>query len=166
MSENTAARVDPETRKDVVAGAAAYAKEPWFAAAIAAFERTPKITTDADAEAAMHDEVPALFADWTHRQGDFAAWLAGVHAFASPLQGAAAHLAPWDARVKLSVVHAPTLVIVGAKDWVTPPARAAELVQAIAGAQLVTLPNSGHMGHIEEPAEFAAAIAEFARKLQ
>lgn len=163
---DTAARVDPETQKEQDTGAAAYAKEPWFAAAIAAFERYPKVGNDAEANAVVRDSVPFLFADWTRRQAEFAPWLATLRGFASPIRGAVANQAPWDARVKLSIVRAPTLVIVGAKDWLTSPARADELVRAIAGAQLAVLPNSGHLGHIEEPTAFASAIQEFAAKLE
>jgi proline iminopeptidase len=163
---DTAGRADATTREEQSAGAAAYGKEPWFAAASAAFERESKITTDAEADTVVRDEVPLLFADWTHRQAEFAAWFATVHAFASPTRGAAANQTSWDVRAKLSAVHAPALVIVGAKDSITSPARADELVKAIAGAQLVTLPNSGHMGHVEEPAAFAAAVQEFAHKLE
>jgi pimeloyl-ACP methyl ester carboxylesterase len=162
---DTAARVDAETRKEQEAGAAAYVKEPWFAAATAASARSGKVTTDAEADAVFRDEAPFLFADWTHRQVELTPWIATARAFASPVRGAAENQAPWDARVKLGAVHAPALVIVGAKDWITPPPRADELVHAIAGAQLTVLANSGHMGHVEEPAAFAAAIAEFARKL-
>lgn len=162
---DTAARVDAETRKEQEAGAAAYANEPWFAAAIAALERSGKVATDTEADAVFQGAAPLLFADWTHRQVELAPWLATVHAFASPMRGAADHQAPWDARAKLNLVHAPALVIAGAKDWLTPPPRADELVHAIAGAQLGVLANSGHMGHVEEPAAFAAAIADFARKL-
>lgn len=163
----TPARVDDETRKEQAAGAAAaYQKEPWLAAATAALERSSKVATDEEANAAYRDAAPLLFADWAHRQAELAAWLANVRAFASPMRGAGANQAPWDARAKLSAVHAPALVIAGAKDRLTPPPRADELVQAITGAQLTTLPNSGQMGHVEEPTAFAAAIVAFAPKLK
>ena len=162
---DTAGRGDAETRKDQEAGAAAFAKEPWFAAASAALARNAKVATDAEADAVLRDEAPFLFADWTHRQAELGAWLASVHAFASPMRGTGEPPASWDVRPKLSAVRAPTLVIVGAKDWLTPEHRANELVQSIAGAQLLVLANSGHLGHVEEPAIFAAAIAELARKL-
>lgn len=163
---DTAARVDAETHKDQTAGAAAYAGEPWFAAASAAAERHAKIATNADADTVVRDEAPFLVADWTHRQAELAPWVATLRGFASPIRGALANQLAWDVRGKLSAVHAPALVIVGAKDWLTSPARAEELVHAIPGATLTTLPNSGHMGHVEEPAAFAAAIEEFARKLE
>jgi proline iminopeptidase len=163
---DTAARSDPETDKEQDAGAVAYAKEPWFTTAVSALGRQAQITTDTEADAVVRDQAPFLFAEWTKRQGEFLSWHATLRGFVSPMRGAFATHAPWDARVKLSVVKAPTLVIVGAKDWITSPARADELTRAIAGSQLVVLPNSGHMGHVEEPAAFAAAIRELAPKLE
>ena len=162
---DTAARVDDETIQAREAGAAAYQHEPWFAEARAGFERQARAATDAQADVELRRGMPFLFADWTHRQAEFAAWLTAVHTFVSPLRGASANRTSWDVRARLSAVHAPALVIVGASDWLTPPARADELVHAIAGAQLVVLPNSGHMGHLEDPAAFAAAVAELAHKL-
>ncbi|XXV00652.1 alpha/beta hydrolase [Sorangium sp. So ce1153] len=40
------------------------------------------------------------------------------------------------------------------------PKRATALHDGIPGSRLVVLERSGHMGHIEEPQEFAGAIAE------
>jgi len=144
---------------------AAFASEPWFAAAISAYRRSASVASDADADAVVRDEAPLLFADWTHRKDELAGWLATLHGFASPMRGAGVQQTPWDLRARLSEVHAPALVITGTKDCLTPPVRADELIHAIPGAQLAVLPNSGHLGHIEEPAAFAAAIARFARRL-
>lgn len=162
---DTAARSDAATRADRDAGVAAHANEPWFAAAIAAYRRSASAASDPDADAVARDEAPLFFADWTHRKDELAGWLATLHAFASPMRGASVQQAAWDMRARLSAVHAPALVITGTKDCLTPPVRADELVRAIPGAQLAVLPNSGHLGHIEEPAAFAAAIAQFARRL-
>ena len=42
-----------------------------------------------------------------------------------------------------------------------PPARTEEIAHAIADSRLVRLEHSSHMGHIEEPEAFAAAIRAF-----
>jgi proline iminopeptidase len=142
----------------------AFASEPWFAAAEAADE--DKATTDTEATRVVVAEAPLLFADWTHHEAEYAARLAGVRAYVEQLHGGSATRAPWDLRVALAAVHAPTLVIVGAHDWNTSPARAADIVGSIAGSTLVTLPNSGHLGHLEEPAAFAAAIHAFVPRIR
>jgi pimeloyl-ACP methyl ester carboxylesterase len=51
----------------------------------------------------------------------------------------------------IATIGVPTTVIVGSKDRLTAPARAAQLVAAIPGAHLVTLPGRGHMLPLEDP---------------
>jgi pimeloyl-ACP methyl ester carboxylesterase len=140
-----------------------FAQEPWFATASTADE--DKATTDAEADQVVHAEVPMLFADWTGHAEAYAAALATTHMSVEPMHGATATRAPWDLRSGLAAVHAPTLVIVGAHDWLASPARAAELVTAIDAASLATLPNSAHLGHLEEPTAFAAAIHDFVLRI-
>ena len=163
---DTAARSDAETEKAQTAAIAVYAKEPWFTAATAAFEREDKVATNAEADAVLRAELPLLFADWTAHATEYAKRIGELHAFVAPMRGSAANRASWDLRSKLGAIHAPALVIVGARDWLTPPERADEIVSAIPGATRAVLPNSGHAGHVEEPAAFAAAIQPFAAKLQ
>ena len=58
----------------------------------------------------------------------------------------------------LGRISVPTLVVTGADDVVTPPAEAAELAAAIAGARLVEIPRAGHLSALEQPELFAAAL--------
>jgi pimeloyl-ACP methyl ester carboxylesterase len=55
----------------------------------------------------------------------------------------------------------PTLIIWGARDRVLPITNAYRIQGQIAGAQLRTLPDAGHLGHEEAPAEVNRLIAEF-----
>src|ERR1700684_973837 len=60
----------------------------------------------------------------------------------------------------LKSVQAPTLVMVGELDYVC--SKASRLMaQAIHGATLKIIKNSGHMSPIEQPAAFTAALMEF-----
>jgi pimeloyl-ACP methyl ester carboxylesterase len=60
----------------------------------------------------------------------------------------------------LKSVRAPTLVMVGELDYVC--SKASRLMaQAIPGATLKIIKNSGHMSPIEQPAAFSAALMEF-----
>ena len=68
-----------------------------------------------------------------------------------------------DARPGLAAVTCPTLVMVGADDALTPPASAETLRDGIAGAQLVVLPDAGHMSNLEQPVPFALALWSFLR---
>jgi proline iminopeptidase len=163
---DTTARSDADTQNLQGIGMSKYVQEPWFKAAQAAADREDKVKDDKEADAVLADEMPLLFGDWSHHADAYKQRLAQVHAYAKPILGGAANGSPWDLRDKLAAVRAPTLVIVGQRDWVTPIERTDEIVKGISGATRAVLANSGHMGHIEEPGAFAAAIQPFAAKLQ
>ena len=58
-------------------------------------------------------------------------------------------------------MRCPTLVLAGAADRMTPARQAAKLAETIKGAQLVTLPDCGHMMMVEKPDATLDALAEF-----
>ena len=66
-----------------------------------------------------------------------------------------------DSRPGLSAIRCPTLVIVGDGDALTPPDRAAEIADGVAGARLVTIPESGHASAVEQPEYVTQALVEF-----
>jgi pimeloyl-ACP methyl ester carboxylesterase len=51
----------------------------------------------------------------------------------------------------IATIELPTTVLVGSRDRLTSPARAAQMVAAIPGARLVTLADRGHMLPLEDP---------------
>ena len=66
-----------------------------------------------------------------------------------------------DSRPTLGDIRCPALVLVGAEDDLTPPERAAEIAGGIAGARLVTVPQSGHVSTLEQPEEVTRALLEW-----
>lgn len=66
-----------------------------------------------------------------------------------------------DSRPGLNAIRCPTLVLVGDNDVLTPPDRAAEIANGIAGARLVTVPESGHASTVEQPEYVTRALLEF-----
>ncbi|WP_217922612.1 alpha/beta fold hydrolase [Miltoncostaea oceani] len=71
-----------------------------------------------------------------------------------------------DRVADLPGVAAPTLVIVGEHDGLTPPDFARTLAAGIPGAELVVIPGAGHLTALEAPDAFAAALTGFlARRL-
>jgi proline iminopeptidase len=159
---DTAARNDDEFGKAIVATVEAqYKNEPWFADAMAAGDAEATATTDDEMTELFHREAPMMFADYTARFGEFAQLVASVHAYAPSGGGGP----PLDARAALAKLHVPALVIVGRHDAITSPRFADELHAALPGSRLVVLEHSGHMGHLEEPAEFARAVVEFVTAL-
>ena len=70
-----------------------------------------------------------------------------------------------DAAPGLESIGVPTLVLVGEHDAVTPPAVAEQLAGHIRGADLITIPGSGHLANLENPEAFNSAVIPFLRKL-
>lgn len=65
-------------------------------------------------------------------------------------------LAKWLHRLRV-----PALVVWGDDDIIFPPRQAGAFADAIPGAQLLVIDDSGHLPHIEAPVGFAAAVAAF-----
>ena len=63
-----------------------------------------------------------------------------------------------DSGSVLSGCQVPVLVVVGELDLVTPPAAARQMAAAAPEAELVELPNVGHLTPWEDPAKFADAV--------
>jgi 3-oxoadipate enol-lactonase len=61
----------------------------------------------------------------------------------------------------LSQIKAPTLVVVGEFDRLTPPALAKEIADQIPGAKLAIIKDAGHLSNIENPNEFNSVVLDF-----
>ena len=68
-----------------------------------------------------------------------------------------------DSRPTLGGIRCPTLVLVGEDDELTPPERAVEMAEGIAGARLVSVPRCGHMSTLEQPDKVTRALLEWLR---
>ena len=66
-----------------------------------------------------------------------------------------------DYSADLPSITAPTLIIVGERDTLTPPALAEKINQAIAKSNMVVVPGAGHLSTMEKPTEVSAAIRGF-----
>ena len=67
----------------------------------------------------------------------------------------------FDVMAQLGEIHAPTLVITGTLDRLTPVKYATFVAQNISGAQLVLVENAGHMVMVERPRKVSEAVARF-----
>lgn len=70
-------------------------------------------------------------------------------------------IADMDLRERIAGIVAPTLVMVGADDFVTPLAMGADIRSRIAGAELVMIPDCAHLISVEKPVDAALHIAAF-----
>ena len=67
----------------------------------------------------------------------------------------------FDVRSRLSEIRAPTLIVCGAEDKMTPPKYSEYLTQNIAGAEFHLIENAGHMVMLERPEEFNRVLLDF-----
>lgn len=61
----------------------------------------------------------------------------------------------------LEGIKAPTHVVVGSADTLTPPETSRAIAAAIPGAELTIIEGAGHLSNIEEPEVFNKAVIEF-----
>jgi pimeloyl-ACP methyl ester carboxylesterase len=113
-----------------------------------AASRSPLLVTT-DAPHHLIDEVARLMVDSVRQPG---------------YTLACASLADTDHRSDLASITAPTLVIVGDQDRVTPPASSQELVDGIPGARLVSIEGAGHLANQECPDQFNEAVETFLKE--
>ena len=67
----------------------------------------------------------------------------------------------YDVRAQLGAIMAPTLVIAGRHDWITPPTQGEEIHRLIPRSEYVVFEKSGHMPFIEEQDDFLAVVRRF-----
>ena len=68
---------------------------------------------------------------------------------------------PADQRDRAAAIAAPTLILCGAEDRVTPPALSDALAAIVPNAWRVDIPAAGHLPNLEQPAAFNAALDDF-----
>jgi pimeloyl-ACP methyl ester carboxylesterase len=66
-----------------------------------------------------------------------------------------------DSRPGLAEITIPTVIVAGAEDEVTPPERASEIADRIAGADLRVIPDCGHLSTLEKPAEVTRVLVDW-----
>lgn len=72
-------------------------------------------------------------------------------------------IAALDLRQELSDVTAPTLVIAGADDPATPPAKLQEIADGISDARLLVVSHAAHLANAERPDVVTPALSEHLR---
>lgn len=99
-------------------------------------------------------------AAFREREPDFVAEMHGVIS-SIPAEGYAScshAIEVMDQRADLELIVAPTLVIAGEEDPATPPTHGALIADGIHGAELLVLHDAAHLGNIEQPAAYNAAL--------
>lgn len=73
-------------------------------------------------------------------------------------------LTTFDRRRELAAIRVPTLLIAGTDDRTAPPAVMQKMAQKIPGAEYVLLEGCGHLGPMDQPQAFNAALEDFLRR--
>jgi len=110
--------------------------------------------------------LPLLFGErWRRRHperlANLARWRARHPASAEGLARQWEALLAFDVRARLGEIRAPTLVIHGSDDRVSPVDNALALVRGIPGARLELLDGVGHSPNVEAPEEMNAILRAF-----
>jgi pimeloyl-ACP methyl ester carboxylesterase len=105
--------------------------------------------------------LPGLFAG--EPPAEFVPMLEAVAADVRPASMGTAMLvmAEADQRDLLPRIDVPTLLIWGELDARSPLSVARQFEQAIPGAELVVIPDAGHVSNLEQPEQFNRAVREF-----
>lgn len=133
------------------------------AAVLAAWRSIPTISRDEDVVRISRALLPACFADFWGHSRDFTASAQDVTG--SYISGLDEHGVPqpMDDRRVLGSITVDTLVLAGRHDFLCGPRWAEELHKLIPGSGLTIFEQSGHVAHVEQPAEFAKAVVDFVR---
>jgi proline iminopeptidase len=146
-----------------------HADRPWYPAARKTWDEwTERVlsATDAREVDAMMAEVLPLYTADPDRPGVQAMieeWRQNVTSDLAALKAWESGL--WqkiDLRPLLARINCPTLVLVGALDLICGPAQGRVVAEAVPGAQLVIVPDSGHFIGAEAPESFRQQVIEFA----
>ena len=100
-----------------------------------------------------HPQLMARVADWIRT---------------TPLEGycgTSAAIPTIDVTHRLGEIKVPCLVIVGADDIAMPPAMAQTLARHLPDAQLVVIPDAGHLSNLEQPEAFNDALDQFYERI-
>lgn len=119
-----------------------------------------RLLTDVVSRAMVTTRDPAL-RRWIHREhrrwfARFADRTVLLEAFRSSLRD--------DVGTYAGAIAVPTLLVAGDRDRIAPLPTQVALRAALADADLVVLPGTGHLAHYEQPAAVAAAIRRFSTR--
>ncbi|HVF38060.1 MAG TPA: alpha/beta fold hydrolase [Sphingomicrobium sp.] len=89
--------------------------------------------------------------------------MAAIDPAAYRLGAAAVWLA--DQRDRAKAIDAPTLILVGREDSITPPSLSEDLAQIVPGSRLERIAGAGHLANAEQPEAFNSTIESFLSEL-
>ncbi|MFJ3404688.1 alpha/beta fold hydrolase [Promicromonospora sp. NPDC090134] len=134
------------------------AEHPEVAGYVAGLTGRPEPSDDEGATEVLRRISPAYFHDYWGHESDFAVGRDALRMYAAPAWGEGP---TFDVREELPAITAPTLVLVGDDDFICGPRWARMIHEAVPHSRLAVLDQTGHLGHIESPGKFTAAVSGF-----
>jgi proline iminopeptidase len=155
----TSAALDAEWSRDVRANLVGwFGDRPWLDDARGGLAAFYGAETDEDAASAFRRWAPLLFASWDTVDPAIRESVEHLRVWAGP----ARYRGPaFDVTARLGDIHAPTLIVTGARDYAMSPAAAERMHAGIAGSRVAIVEHAGHMAHLEDPREFARVLQQF-----
>ena len=149
---DTPAAADALAGKDMQARLAQRSREPWFPVAIKAFNENP--TTQPEFDRSLREALPLYFAKPARiaAASDIFEGPPSIDAW----RGAQQRLP--DVLGRLGELQLPTVIVVGADDFIASPVQAKRMHEKIAGSKLVVIEDAGHFPWIEQPAAFFEGV--------
>jgi 3-oxoadipate enol-lactonase len=130
-------------------------RENWLARAATVRDGGVEAVADAVLQlwfsARTHREAPALVRAYRAMM---------VSAEREGYAGCCEALADWGPGDELAAIRAPTLVLAGSEDPVTPPAQGEAIAGRVRGAHMSVLQGAGHLANLEEPDAFNRLLLE------
>jgi proline iminopeptidase len=155
----------PAAKAEMAAGFERHVGEPWFAAAKAAWEAAdaPGFLESDDPEATWNPAWPLYFAhpERPLAQKHIARLSRDLRFGREPWSIADESAYEDDLFALLPQIRVPTLVVVGELDFICGPANAREIARRVPGAELVLIPDCGHIPAYEKPDEFRQAVLDW-----
>ena len=158
-----------EAAAEMQAFLARHAYQPWYPSARKVWDEwTERVLATEDyreVDAMMAEVLPLYTSD-----PDRPAVKAAIEAWRRDMKSDLAAVKVWesglwqriDVRPLLGDIQCPTLILVGAEDMICGPTHGRLICDAVPGARLVVVPDSGHFIGTEAPEAFRAEIIAFA----
>jgi proline iminopeptidase len=134
--------------------------EPWYEEAARALEAGAP-PTDEEFARSLRAMLPLYWSDPARikpYESDFAATQVSAHAAAGSIASARQS---FDLLAELKKVRAPTLIVVGADDFICSPESASLMHLALPNSKLLLIEDSGHFPWMEQREVFEMKVPEF-----
>ncbi|MGE3843798.1 MAG: alpha/beta fold hydrolase [Vicinamibacterales bacterium] len=136
---------------------------PWYSEAVRGLFAEPR--SDVELGRNLDAALPLYWAD-PSRIRDHASHFAATSMSAEAAQGlVASGRFPFDLRPRLGSINAPTLVVVGADDFICSPAIAKDIHLGVRNSKLLLIEDSGHFPWLEQSQTFFRDVPRHLRAL-